>query len=233
MNSVGPSRTSVAESFADGVRTTTTTWWAEATRRSYTDFSNGARQWGQGTVFKIIYGTLIQTIRITDPFRPGPTVTTETGREAGTAIATIAQEGGAGDCGLGGTISSCLADTFKLSDCAGQNATARLCLPSEPQPGPPGSVQATAASESAARHPSGEVSSPTFSPAAGGAAGGTGSGSGDGGGPEDPCESGGDEVDHDDVLPYFADGGVPSASSLASFARAQGCGCGAAPQRVR
>jgi len=137
-----PSTTFQTVSVTNGIRTTTNTTHQIQTTTTANTFSNGATQTGTVTS-SIVNGSETFSEPVVNPFRPGWTYKQYAPIGAVEAPnATGAPS--AGECGLGGSISSCQLPTRGPTACTGVNATARLCVAAEPAAGPAGASQANA-----------------------------------------------------------------------------------------
>jgi RHS repeat-associated protein len=137
-----PSTTSQTVSVTNGIRTTTNTTHQIQTTNTTNTFSNGANQRGSVTS-SIVTGSDTFSEPVVNPFRPGWTYQQYTRTGAVEAPNTTGAPT-AGECGLGGSISSCQLPTRGPTACTGVNATARLCVAAEPAAGPAGASQANA-----------------------------------------------------------------------------------------
>lgn len=123
------------------MRTTTDTAWANqhvTTTRWYSDAT-----WDTTSILsRIITGTQVFTEPVINPARPGWTITQTVPATGTVTTPNQATSTTADACGLGGSIASCQTPSTGTIACAGLNATAQICLPTQPTPGRPGGTQA-------------------------------------------------------------------------------------------
>lgn len=153
------SRTSTSDSWANegreyhvanigGRRVVTTTFMADLMRTTRTDRSDGSWNWQRDFIGRYATGSLTETFgRVIDPSRVDQSHTTPTLTQQELVTRTTAAEASdAGECGLSGTVMSCLTgDSPLVESCASPTALARVCTPLDAVPGASGGTGPAAA----------------------------------------------------------------------------------------
>jgi RHS repeat-associated protein len=147
----------------NGLRVITTTWLADHYQHTRTDWSNGDWQTNSAYLGRYAINSIQEVLgRVIDPSRVDQSHSTPV-LSADQRISVTGQASPDGQCGLSGTIASCLvAGPTVATTCAAWDSPLRLCAPRGAVPGPPGATgTATGAG------PVGSYAGPSAAPSAG------------------------------------------------------------------
>ncbi|WP_156495918.1 hypothetical protein [Microbacterium sp. T32] len=127
----------------NGNRVVTTTWLSDLYSTTRIDYSNGSWEWARNYIGRFVTESIREIVgRVIDPGR----VDQEQSVPGLTAAQTVQADArsraeGAGQCGLGGTLVSCLSGAQGLEvQCASWSGPATVCVGLRSQAGPAGAV---------------------------------------------------------------------------------------------